>query len=119
MQETIDLTSFIPFLIGFGTCITVVIVSIVIFRALTLNTNELLLKITALALASSTLFFYCVIWLGATILSPTGNHLTTILICYLFTGILPSIFLYTKIDNSKANKVTEMEIKKHNENKNI
>jgi hypothetical protein len=110
MQEANNFSQFVPILIGGGACATLLTVSIVIFRALTLNTSELLLKITALVLAGSTLFFYCVIWLGATLLDPSGNHLTKVLLCYLFTGIIPSIFLYTKVDAPKnMNNITETE----------
>lgn len=101
-------------LIG-GVITTLLVVSIVIFRALTLNTNELLLKITAVALAGATLFFYCVIWLGVTLLSPTGNHTASILICYLFTGILPAVYLYTRIDAPNEQNITKIEEKYDNE----
>jgi hypothetical protein len=116
MQTTNTISSFVPFLIGGGTCVTLLVVSIVIFRAMTLNTNELLLKITALLLAGATLFFYLVIWLGATLLDPKVNHLVAIMLCYLFTGILPAVFLYTKVERPENQNITETEEKENNEN---
>lgn len=101
MEQPNDLSNYVDLLLIGGACTTLIAVSIVIFRALTLNTNELLLKMTAIVLAGSTLFFYLVIWLGATLLAPAKDHLTTILLCYLFTGVMPSVFLYTKVNNTK------------------
>jgi hypothetical protein len=109
MEQANTVSQYAPLLIAVGTCATLLTVAIVIFRALTLNTNELLLKITALALACTTLFFYGVIWLGATLLNPSGNYLTAIAICYLLTGIIPSVFLYTKVECPKSENITETE----------
>jgi hypothetical protein len=103
MQPTADLSSFVPYIIGAGVCLTLVTVSIVIARSLTLNTPPLILKITSVILALTTLFFYSVVWLASTLLSPTSDSTSTILICYLLTGIIPSVFLYTKTGSPTTN----------------
>lgn len=98
----LNISTFIPYIIAVGVVITSLTVAIVVARATTINTTGLVLKVTSVALAISTLFFYTVIWLAITLLNPKENYLLTVFGWYFLTGILPALFIYHKGSSSYA-----------------
>jgi biotin transporter BioY len=81
----------IVFFLGCGG--VAVCMAIVLQRCFCSNMQPSIYIISSLMAAISTTFFYLILWLVLTILSPMENHFAQVLIALIITGYIPTIIL--------------------------
>lgn len=82
-----------PILFYIGTLIVIGCITLVIHRVISLNLTPSILLITSIMTAASTTFFYSILWLALTILSPTENHFAPALYALIITGLAPATII--------------------------
>jgi len=105
-----------PILFYFGTCAATLCIGIALQRALVTNLPPSIYLISAIVMAVSTTFFYTILWLTVTLLSPTENHFAPILIALIVTGYIPATILGVMgYKPNRQTKETQNEIENNNE----
>ncbi len=97
-----------PYILMVGIGIVATCVTIVLYRAYTMNTSKPVFLGSSIAVAIATTFFYFILWLSVTLMNPKENYFAPISIALFMTGLLPALILgisgYTSNQTNEENK---------------